>query len=821
MTDRSRSALRLALGLADPATADALAERLRPELLGALAHRFGLPEEMVEELAGPEPAGLRAALTADPEKWLLEVAALGDPAVGRALWSARYRPDWDVPVRAGDRVLPAVLEAADPWDERWYDEDGLLEAVEDEGGVPALLTALTCPFPRLIGYSAAMLGRWLPPSVMLDAMITVAELTGVEGLASFIRGLETTPELGDLGHPWLLDTLRQAVEAPDPESFLRERRPAGEWTDPAQVRALLMLRSGNGPSVAPAGLDWDLIRREHERLPFGQETGGTPDFRRGSRLLRLVRWEGCPADLVLESFRADPVETARADAALPFEALTERVMCNRWSLLSESLGRGIRAGRLPVERVLAEVTPAEAVLDALPYDHEPTRKALGTLLARLGTDPVNWLTCYARIGRADGSVAELIADAVSTDTRRKRHTSWPRPAPAQFPAAPPENTRPTFLDMFQCASEEAQRAVVPYLDARAAQHLLVYGDPSPAVREAVVAAHGRPALVAMAAAYRLPAEKVAYLLDLDEPEVDAQLFRYGNLDRSEQERVLAGRLRRSGTRPVPGEVLAVLDDLSVTHSRDRLTAGLGSGDIGVARRLVERLRLHIPATRLRLLVAVWERGGPDAVREILAMDRLPVTLRRRTEKLLNAPEGAERLRTWLAEEEAPERLLAYLTASVTDPGARLHRLRSEGLEPPWSALVAAQDAGPLAAGLLGTLAKDPDCPRELLLPALAFGTGDGPDWARAALEDGRLTPEDVLARAAPARASLGLLRRYADDRPEPRPLCAVRDRAAALAQEHLATDVEAWAVCLQLLPTFAGTLPELLATAGTLTRRHP
>ncbi|MFF4695585.1 hypothetical protein [Streptomyces chattanoogensis] len=820
MTDSSHCALRLALSLADPAAADALAERLRPELLAALAYRFGLPEEAVERLVGAEPARMRAALTADPEEWLIRAAELGDPTVGRALWEARYRPGWDIPVSARDRLLPVILSAADPRDERWYEDGGLVEAIEDEADAPTLFFALTSTFPRLIGYATAMLGPYLPPPVMLDAAAAVAELTGGNGVASFVRGIETIPELGDLGHPWFLDVLRQAADAPDPVAFLRERRPAGEWTDPAHVRALLALRSGNGPTARPDGLDWELIRREHERLPFGQETGRTPDFRVGSRLLRLVRWEGCPADLVMDGFREAPEDTARS-AELPFEALTMPSTANRWRLLADALGPGIRAGRLSAERVLAEVTPAEAVLVSLPYDHEPTRKALADLLGRLGTDPVNWLTCYARIGRTDGSVADLIADACSTDTRRTRRTSWPRPSAAQFPASPPENTRPAFLAMFQCASEEAQIAVVPHFDARAVQHLLIYGDPPPAVREAVVAAHGVPAQVAMAAAHGLGDEKLEYLLDLDEPAVDALLFHDPDLDPSERKRMLAGRLRGGGIRPVPGELLAVLDDLSVSHDRDWLLAGLESGDLGVARRIVDRVRLHVPASRLRLLAAVWERGGPDAVREILAMDRLPVTLRRRTEKLLDAPDGLERLRDRLAEEESPAKLLAYLSRSALHAEEQVHRLLGEGLEPPWSALAAAQKAGTLPAGLLGPLVELPDCPRELLLAALTSPAVPAIDWIHDAVKGGKLTPTDILTLKAPARDALDPLRRYGDSGPDAAARQPVRERAAALAREHLAADAEAWAVCLQLLPTFAGTLPELLATAGAVTRVHP
>ncbi|MEV0370826.1 hypothetical protein AB0I10_13495 [Streptomyces sp. NPDC050636] len=821
MTDSSRSALGLALHLADRATADALAERLRPELLAALTDRFGLPEGIVAELAGPDAAGLRAALNADPEEFLIAAAETGDPLVGRAVWSALNRPGSGLTERAKDNLVSVVLRAADPTDDRWFGDDGLVTVLQDEGTAPTFLLTLTCGLAELVAHSVVRLGPHLPPPVFLDGCITMAELAGGAGIASFLRGVEKIPQLADLGHPGLLDLLRQAAAATDPEGFLRERRPAGEWTDPAQVRTLLELRHGNAPSAKPDGLDWDLIRREHKRLPFGEETRRTPDHREGSRLLRLVQWEGCPADLVMESFQDVPGNTARLAAKLPFEALAEPGEAHR-VFLDDVLGRGIREGWLPVDRVLTEVRPVDEVLRALPYDHEPTRKALAGLLTRLGTDPVNWLTCYARMGRSPGSsVAELIADAASTATRRKRYADWPRPREAEFPAAYPEPNRKAFLDLLQCASDEVQIAVVPYFDALAVQQLLVDGDPSPAVRDAVVAAHGVAAQVAMAAADGLSAEKLTWLLDLDEPAVDAQLFRYAGIQGAERERMLAGRLRGGGTRTVPEELLRVLAEIGVGRYRRWLVSGVESGDLGVARTILGRLRLRVPATRARLLTAVWERGGPDAVRELLARDRLPVRLRRWTERALDAPDGLERLRARLAEEESPAKLMEFLTKPPsTRPEVRLRLLLAEGIEPPWSALVAAHRAGTLPTGLLDELVRHLDCPRELLMAALGRTPQSEADWMGRALKRGTLTLEDLLTHAAPARAALDHLRRYADDRTAERGRLPVRDRAAALAQEHLATDVEAWAVCLQLFPTFAGTLPELAATARAMTRIH-
>ncbi|TJZ58876.1 hypothetical protein FCH28_01585 [Streptomyces piniterrae] len=821
MTDNSHSALRLALSLAGPDTADALAERLRPKLPPVLADRFGLPEELVEELLGADAAQMRAALSIDPEEWLLGAAELGDPVVGLALWRAVYRNDAGGQMRAVGEIpglLATLLHAADLGDLRWYEGDGLFSVLYDEATGPLLLPVLTSGLVGLDVGALAVFGRHLPPPVVIDACLGLLDLWGSTApFRQYLHLLDHTPAL-DPGHPWLPDLLRQALDAPDPEPLLRAHRPPGEWADPDHLHALLALRYGDAPSAKPDGLDWELLRREHQRLPFGTQTPHHSGYGYwyAAPLTRLTTWEGCPVDLVMDAFHEYPAGTAADAAELPFEALAGPEARTSEIYLRPVLGRGIREGRYSVDRVLAEVRPAVEVPDALPYDHEPARKAFAGLLARLGTDPVNWLTCYARMRRADGSIADLIMDVTSPDSRKKRCTSWPWAQAAQFPAGRPVNARAAFLAMLRCVPEEVQKAVIPHLDLRAVQHFLVYGEPSPEIRDAVVAAHGLPAQIAMAGSHHLSDEQTDYLLDLDEPAVDAKLFSHARLKRSERERILAGRLRGGGIRPVAEELLTALDEVNINVDRDRLVAGVGSGDLRVARKIVRCLRLRVPATRTRLLVAVWERGGPDAVREILAMGRLPARLRRWTERALDAPDGLERLRARLAEEESPAELLEFLTAT-TDPGKRLRGLRAEGIRLPWTGLVTAQDAGTLPAQLLDRLAEQPDCPRELLLAALATTPESGAKWIPNAFRSGRLTPEDLLTHAAPARAALAVLRQYAADWPEAagRPVVC---RAAALPREHLGTDVEAWSVGLQLLPTFVGTLPELIVTAGAMTR---
>ncbi len=165
MNHTTRFALRLALSLADPATAEELAERLRPELLAVLADRFGLRKRMVEELLGGDAAQMRAALFIEPGEWLLGAAELGDPAVGRALWYAVFLDDEEERRRAMNNVpgLPAtLLDAADLRDPRWYEDDGLFPVLCNERVGYSLVPLLTSGFPGVNVAGLAVFGVHLP-----------------------------------------------------------------------------------------------------------------------------------------------------------------------------------------------------------------------------------------------------------------------------------------------------------------------------------------------------------------------------------------------------------------------------------------------------------------------------------------------------------------------------------------------------------------------------------------------------------------------------------------------------------------------------------
>ena len=227
MTHSSPATLRLALRLADPDTADALAERLRPELLAALSGRFGLPEQSVEAVTGPGGAELaRRTADADPEAFLIRAAETGDPVIARALWQARYRTAPQGTHRARDLpdLLSAILRAADSTDPRWEDEDGLVPLLQKQATGVELLPALTGPFPQLISCTLVQLATQLPLPVALDACIALVQLAGGAGLLAFADGSKRAPDF-DFGRPELLDLMRAAAADADPEAFLRERAP--------------------------------------------------------------------------------------------------------------------------------------------------------------------------------------------------------------------------------------------------------------------------------------------------------------------------------------------------------------------------------------------------------------------------------------------------------------------------------------------------------------------------------------------------------------------------------------------------------------------
>ncbi|MEU1622892.1 hypothetical protein ABZ479_37070, partial [Streptomyces sp. NPDC005722] len=162
----------------------------------------------------------------------------------------------------------------------------------------------------------------------------------------------------------------------------------------------------------------------------------------------------------------------------------------------------------------------------------------------------------------------------------------------------------------------------------------------------------------------------------------------------------------------------------------------------------------------------------------------------------------------LALPSGPEALVAALRA-VTGMSAGRAAARMVGRDE-WASVAAADLEQPLPGYARWALAVRPDCP-----PALRtqFGTHrkftnrlrdagvvDGP----AAYATGTRPAHDVLRVLAMGRWGF------------PRRLPEAAGALRPLVRTELGANTEAWAVLVQLLPTFTGTLPELVRTAGAI-----
>ncbi|MDI2125829.1 hypothetical protein [Yinghuangia seranimata] len=786
--------LTAALRLAPPRVAAELVDRFRSQAEEILADHSGIPRHAAAKIlaqGGFDLAGYLNDTTDDSATDLyLRAARLGDPRTSTDLFQMR------------DRIAASVLDEvvahiADPDDPEWHTDRGLVHLLRMVARVDPV-EAMRWPFAVLTRQVAAAGCRLYPFAVAIDMCVAVA----VRGGRDALRDLANH----DLGHPGLADMVRAAANVESPTAYLAERRPPGEWTDRAAVRALGAVRH-NTSKVSPEDvppLDWDAVLREHERLPFDRNP-----------MAWVTGWAGCPEELVREAFAVNVSGTVEHAAALPFDLLTSAKLLDeeQW-YFTKGVRRWVANGSLDTARMFKEVPRAGLVLASLPYGEPGVAEAVAELLAPLGTDAGNWLTFYARLARYTGTAAEFVAEVASGTG--KRSVRWPRPLEPAWPATHAENTRETLLAVLQCMPDDVLVALAPHLDLRAVQHQLVFGNPSDRVRDALLEAHGPAGYAAFGATARHTPEVREWLLDQDVPECDAALFLHGNISMKERVRLLDGT-RRDGTRgPVPQPMLDALETVNLGHYRAHVVAGLPSGDAGVARVIAERLRLGTEGGRLRLLIALWEREGADAVGPVLDLERMPVKTVKTVREALAEPDGLDRLRALLAVEDAPENVLKRLRKRADDPEALVRKVAGEGLPMPWTELAEAADEGLLTPVMVAALADRKDCSREFALAAVRATVGHGhATWHRldSLLYRKTLTPVDVLLEAPEVSRFLNDLaidRRYYSRRTWSEPCAEARE----LTERHLGGDTDAWAVAIHLFDSFHGTFPELLATAS-------
>lgn len=737
--------------------------------------------------------------------------------------------------------LRALLAAADPTDPRWYTPAGpasvllaVSVATADPHRTLMLRAALVSPFPGLVTHALREhLPGGLTRAERLQGVLSLLRHGGPTELADLLESADLERALGDdvglaqqamAGHAGVAALEAAAEAAAGPAGLVTELSGS-----PDNARHALSVRET---------LDWDDVLAAHAARPFAPDVirllvtradcpaetlaalcAGHPH---AAELLgelgaldQLAALPRRPANLLTTTYLKKSVELNAAGYAMPWAVLAGI----RWTSadmaedLSRLLSQGIEDGRFPIDRVLAEVRPARQILNCLPHDQEPARRALADLVRPLGADFAAWHALYTVLPRFAGSSTELVAAALA---RAPRHQgkAWPNPQQWEIPVSTFTGLRKAFLRLLEHADPAVQRSVLPHLDNRSIQHLLIFHDLDDEVREHIVRIRGAEALYAMAASYALPSRKIDYLLGLDDPKLNAWLYRYARLSATQRRDILLGKRHQTGqqTEPLPlaDELVRIIKEhTSADDARSWLLPIAVTGDPRLIRLMLGRIKPHTPAAQLLLLVRLWERHGPTEVVSLLAEAAFPPRpssthpLSPETHGVasaaLVASDGLDQLRKHLDAEWSPAGKVAFLRsrAGTTKDKAReaITVLTEEtDWELPWEALIDAHRHEPLPDSLLVALAEKATCPTELreagravemwvehptysprrrgprpsgadllrrypVQPGRSWSPSVKSDhaWVRAGLTTGHLTPLDILQHAHPAQAAATML----------------------------------------------------------------
>ncbi|MFJ8739018.1 hypothetical protein ACIRL2_06560 [Embleya sp. NPDC127516] len=512
--------------------------------------------------------------------------------------------------------------------------------------------------------------------------------------------------------------------------------------------------------------------------------------------------------------------------------------------------------------VLAEARPAVAALrflrhcaahDAFSY-LRPTTEVTALLERHLGADPRAWSRLLALLPDCQGTVAELVkAAGVGTGGTEVIPT-------------PPRTVATEWRQLLLSARPELLTALVPHLRPRTVLDLVHFGAllPGPIVAEVVRRATPKQRL-ALAAAGSVRAEAHDALIDLGVPEVNAAVYNNPRAGDRERNRIMAA----AGTVPLdPDTRTRALRSDNIRYRRP----GVWSGDPTLVRAAL--LRVRQANVSVSTCIRTWEEGGTQALRPLFRdtfgnrRQHEPFVVPVHRAVLLGAllalwdrhgVAGAASLVEDLPLREGPAAKLRAMFEAGEEGRARLRAEYERGLarrsprsDPPrvpqgfligapwdpraaWSALEAAHAQAPLPAATARYLTALPDCPAPI---AEAADDGEalrerwpvGGGWRRVYPHDDSYTKEvrrlrveltkipdlaeRVFIAATPAERALELYDRIQRYAPEPESAAAQRARMAEYIREYLGEGLEARVIAARMAPSFAGTLPELFATAA-------
>ncbi|OPC83848.1 hypothetical protein B4N89_25520 [Embleya scabrispora] len=772
--------------------------------LGRVRHRLG--DEVIAALLADKglTPRLRSLAALDPDPWVRRAVATNSSALTSAdLGALLEQPDPVV-----DRIVYAHPEAA-AWMRRvvlapgrYPDEPHPLAALHAELLALPAETAL----PRRLG-AAVVADR---PELVVHALRVCA---GALTVAEELRGLLSLQRFGGDG------LLAEAVRHVRPEVAALADGPGGAQESggahlaaavaeaEGAVGLIAELRAGIRPATWRRGVDWAAVTVAHRDEPLPEAIA-----------VVLAADDECPEELLVALYTAYP--TAVGPVARPTPAVLRAAIDLPKHPALARIAVLTRDSAEPgdVARIIHEVTPARtavATLLELP-DHAELRELLHR---RLGAHGDRWHTLRAVLPRHRATLPALLAEiAAGTIT-----------APAEPVGGPPPTLTKPYRYLLTSADPDDLREVLPALPDALVRDLLSSGSLPRRVHEAAIASTDPRAWEALARNIGLDVRELARLVDKRVPAVDAAAYmsmrstpslrrtiaRRAPLDPGLRKELLAGGDRRT------------LLPLVVCGEPELAALALGFGCRKIAQQYA--------------YIRVWERHGPEGVRELLDATGTSTAaqVRKRVEAALKAEDGLADLRASGEPYDDPATLPNRFQTRTSRTAVR--DLVHEPYAHDFPLLMAANRVEPFAYEALDDLIRHEDAtdadraslqlelvnflrdygrravdfaPREWLRTK-AFNRDE--DWANAAVEHGLLDPVDLVDVAYPAHAVVASIKRMS-------PTLVVgpmRDRLTELTRDHLAGHTEALAIAVGLVEEFNGSLAELVTLAGQAAGPRP
>ncbi|MFG2097547.1 hypothetical protein [Streptomyces sp. NPDC048612] len=797
--DRSGAHL-LALLLAGAAPGDA----------GRVRRRLGEAEPRYLAWV-PLTAAARAKAAGDPDALVRRALARAEGLTVGDLAALLERPD---PV-----VDHCVYEHAEalPWMRRLILSPGRHTEPTALASLLARIRATTqeaSALPRFVGAAVVSEAPELAEHALRTcgrALTTAEQLRAVLGLFAHpdrLRALLDTATGPATLHPAVADLARSALYADGDtdRDTGRDLLRAAVATAEGPEGLVAGLRAGESEPAWRRTVDWDVLMTAHQAVPLPE-----PSVR------ALACHPDCPEQLIADLYRTDPAVVTEVAPLSPALLRVAARTPGHPELLRIAAGLDPSGDHADLSTlVLDTVTPARTAAKAL-LELGPTAPLRLLLHRRFGADPGRWATLRTSLSRYKGTLADLLAGIADGTV--------PEPGPS---VTPPALTKP-YRFLLYAAEADDLRELLPHLPDELLHALLGKGSlPAHALDTALAASDPR-VRAALGGNVALGIRDLRRLTECDEPAVNAAVYRNQRATLSLRRAIASGVPRtpdRAGLVPLDAELRS---ELLAATDRSYRSPLITSGD--------PELVLHSwgwwasDEARHFSLVRVWERGGPDAMRRLLALapTPLPPVLAEAT-AALEHPDGLERFREGGEPYEDPEALpRVYATPRGRNATRRLMQKivhepyvydfpqliaahHQHTFEPePIQELLRHEDVDEAIRQALTSPAGAVDAEPLAHLRATPYGSNLH-RWFAETVEQGLLAPERLVDTAQPAAAALPHLGQVGG---------RARRHAVDLVAEHLAGHPEAWVIALSLVGTFAGSLAELITTAASVAGPRP